>query len=404
MRLEGTCFADGQGIFPALGASLFWAVWGYKFDRPRLEENLRLLSEHDFDFIRCFAQVGPRYWEDRTIDPGWADYDAVLAGTIDLAYDSFGLRTELTLFGGTELTPTPGARRAFVDRVLNILQPRAHKVIFIEIANESFHDSIFGAEKIPELRELAEGAMQQSPNLVTISTPPPGEDGCALYKDSGISLGSIHFPRDTRGPAGMWGPVFAPRDYPYACMPAACVNNEPIGPGASVASEDDPARLVAAALMTYLAGMPAYVYHSHGGIWGGGERSRGQANLWEHPRVRETLKGLQRMKQVLPPGLMQWRARTTAPQVTLNPPGERTPGTDSFTVQSGAQCAFLAVGAWKAQCSQEGLLQVYALPEFNLVADRKVAASEVVELDGNTEESLACFGLFSGIAREKGLN
>jgi hypothetical protein len=51
-------------------------------------------------------------------------------------------------------------------------------------------------------------------------------------------------------------------------------NNEPIGPGASVNSESDPVKLVAAAIATYVSNLPMYVFHSGAGV-------RGDQDLWE---------------------------------------------------------------------------------------------------------------------------
>ncbi len=45
-------------------------------------------------------------------------------------------------------------------------------------------------------------------------------------------------------------------------------SNEPIGPGSSVTSESDPIKLCAAAVFTYIANLPAYVYHSRAGVFG----------------------------------------------------------------------------------------------------------------------------------------
>ena len=44
-------------------------------------------------------------------------------------------------------------------------------------------------------------------------------------------------------------------------------SNEPIGPGSSVSSESDPIKLCSAAVFAYLAGLPAYVFHSSAGVY-----------------------------------------------------------------------------------------------------------------------------------------
>jgi hypothetical protein len=45
-------------------------------------------------------------------------------------------------------------------------------------------------------------------------------------------------------------------------------SNEPIGPGSSVASENDPIKLVMAAAFAWTAGLPMYVFHSKAGVAG----------------------------------------------------------------------------------------------------------------------------------------
>ncbi|MBI2433432.1 MAG: hypothetical protein HYV26_11230, partial [Candidatus Hydrogenedentes bacterium] len=391
VRLDGTGFVDDGGPFPALGASLFWAVWGFKQDRARLEENLETLAGHDVDFIRYFAQVGPKYWEDRTVDPHWPDYDEMLAGAIDLAY-AHGLRTELTIFGGTDNTPDPASRRAFVERVCTIVRPRAEKVIFIEIANEYYHDSIFGLGGEPEIRTLAALVQSALPNLVTLSAPRSDEEGCALYGptppapasplpsasslQTTVSLGSIHFSRDIHQAEGPWRPVRLPWDYPPPCFPRAGVNNEPIGPGASVASDEDPTRLIAAAISTFLAGLPAYVYHSHAGIWGGGQRSHGEVNLLDHPTAAATLAGYARMKQLLPPDVATWEKSAAGrlpffhPHAATTPPQPSLPGI--YATCHAGRCIALLIGVkddLTFTAASEVVLRVYGLPALSVEQD-----------------------------------
>ncbi|HUP38600.1 MAG TPA: hypothetical protein VM115_00660, partial [Vicinamibacterales bacterium] len=105
VRAEGRAVADTAGPFNALGATMFWAAWAYKFDRSRLERNLEVLSAAGVDYVRVLGSVGGTSWEDRTTDPRWPDYDAIIAGMTDLAYDRYGLRTQWTIFGGAPFTP-----------------------------------------------------------------------------------------------------------------------------------------------------------------------------------------------------------------------------------------------------------------------------------------------------------
>jgi hypothetical protein len=55
-------------------------------------------------------------WEDRETDPRWPDYDPIIAGMTDLAYDRYGIRVQWTLFGGAPFTASEMSRAALVDR------------------------------------------------------------------------------------------------------------------------------------------------------------------------------------------------------------------------------------------------------------------------------------------------
>ena len=111
VHTEGRAVADAAGPFNALGATLFWGAWGYKFERARLERNLATLNAAGIDYVRVLGSVGGASWADRQTDPGWEDYDAIIAGVTDLVYDRYGMRVQWTLFGGAPFTP-PGAARA----------------------------------------------------------------------------------------------------------------------------------------------------------------------------------------------------------------------------------------------------------------------------------------------------
>src|SRR4029450_9126277 len=59
VRVDGQALRDDGGVFNPMGASLFWLAWAVKFDRPRLESNLRTLADAGFEYVRAFGVVGP---------------------------------------------------------------------------------------------------------------------------------------------------------------------------------------------------------------------------------------------------------------------------------------------------------------------------------------------------------
>lgn len=138
VRFDRHVAVDDGGPFNALGASLFWAAWGYQHDRTRLESNLLALSG-TFDYIRVLGVVGPSSgWEDRTVDARDPTYATTIAGLTDLAYDAFGLRVQWTIFGGTDSTPSSSERERLIDRFAAMAIGREHKIFAFEIVNEGF--------------------------------------------------------------------------------------------------------------------------------------------------------------------------------------------------------------------------------------------------------------------------
>jgi hypothetical protein len=330
VRTQGRAFVDDRGPFAALGASLFWAAWGYRHDRARLEKNLAFLADHGFDYIRALGEVGGEHWHDRQIDPRWPDYDAVIAGLTDLAYDKYGLRVEWAIFGGVNFSVTPAAREALIDRFARIAAGREHKILLIEIGNESWQTGFPHPDGTAELRGLAARLKSKlaeagaKPILRAITSPAgpeayrktvedpiptdPHVGFRATYDGAGADVGTVHLDR-TRSDDG-WNPVRQPWEYrALPGMPPAGSNDEPIGPDSSVASEHDPMRLVMAAVVTYVSGMAGYTYHTKAGIWGGGTgkdgQARGHGDLWAYaPQITD---GFRAMKRYVPSNITTWR-------------------------------------------------------------------------------------------------
>ncbi|MBI4617356.1 MAG: hypothetical protein HY720_27345, partial [Planctomycetes bacterium] len=276
VRLSANSLEDDQGKFNALGATLFWAAWGYKFDRPRLEAALQVLSKNGFDYFRALGVVGdpngPDYWDGREIDWRWSDYASVIAGLTDLAYDTYGLRVEWTLIGdGQKNIPRTSDRVALADLFLNISRGREQKIIHFEIANEYWQNGFSGPSGLAELRDLSRYMKDRTDILVAASAPAGGadQDVFDVYDGGVADIATIHFDRDTTKTEGPWRPVRQPWEHAYR-QPRVPVgsNNEPIGPGSSVASENEPVRLVAAMIATHVSNIPMYVFHSRAGVRG----------------------------------------------------------------------------------------------------------------------------------------
>jgi hypothetical protein len=307
-RVEGRALADDGGPFPALGATLFWAAWAYRHDRPRLDAHLALLADHRFDYIRALGVVGRQpYWAGREIDWRWPDYDEVIAGLTDHAYDRYGLRVEWTLFGDADqVIPEPADRERLVDRFLKMSAGREHKIIHFELANESWQNGFEGPGGVAQLQALTRRLASQTAIPVAISASDGHEcaDHQALYKGMDVEIITEHFDRDVRGPLGRWGPVaatWAIRNCPD--LPPVISNNEPIGPRSSVESETDPHYLLAGAVASYMASVGLYVFHTDAGVLG-------REPLIDMPGAPAMLRGFAAMKRYLPPDIAAWRRHT----------------------------------------------------------------------------------------------
>lgn len=282
VALEGRALRDDGGVFNGLGVSYFQALRRVKTDRERFLSDVRFLASCGFQYMRVLTMVGHhRVWKDREIAPAafknregeiveaWPDYWEQLAAMIDLAYEA-GLRTQLTVFADAQgIMPDKAARREHLRRVIEVTKGREHKVILIEIGNEAWQNGFPGKEGIAELRALGRQAKEQTDILIALSAPDgqTNEALLELYEGSGADIATEHFSRDIRAEGG-WQPVrdvFRVNSAP-ALPPVS--SNEPIGPGASVASENDPLRLACAGAYAWMSGLPMYVFHCHAGVTG----------------------------------------------------------------------------------------------------------------------------------------
>jgi hypothetical protein len=311
VRASNYSLADDQGEFSALGATMMWALWGYKYDRARLEANLDFLARSGIQYIRALGTLGARfgvkysdYWRDRWMSTEWNDYDEMIAGLTDLAYDKYGIRVQWTVFGGA-FGYSQDERRQVIDRFLAMSRGREHKIIHFEIGNESWQTGFEGDSGASEIRGLSRYMNDRTDILVAVSDP--GESGsCEAMKrfyDGGVAdIGTVHFDRSLNYADNYWRPIRQPWGYHNEMHcgftpPRIGSNNEPIGPGASVAADENPLRMVTAALITYLSRLPLYVFHSDAGI-------RGTTNFYDYAVPATQAFGA--MSSYLPAGITNW--------------------------------------------------------------------------------------------------
>lgn len=304
VRVSGRAVADDRGPFPALGVSLFWALWAYKHDPARLDTHLKLLADHNVDYIRALGVVGRQpAWAGRVIDSRWPDYDEMIAGLTDHVFDFYGLRIQWTIFGDADqMVPESADRVKLVDRFLSMSKGREHKIMHFEVANESWQNGFEGPDGLEELRTLARrlDAGTDIPVAASDSDGHECADHLAMYRGLNLQILTEHFPRAGDDKTGRWAPVIAPWNV-HACkgLPPVVSNNEPIGPLSSVASETDPVKIVAAAVASWMAGVGLYVFHTDAGVWG-------RDSITAMPGANAILDGLAAARRYVPGDIANW--------------------------------------------------------------------------------------------------
>jgi hypothetical protein len=308
VRVVGHSLVDDDGPFLGLGVSYFTALWRCKYDRQRLESDLKFLSRQGFNYYRMLSMVGwYGAWSGREIAPvsftnregrpvnAWPDYWQQLRDLIDLAYDRYGLRTQITIFADAQLMPGKAARIEHLRKLLTeVLPGRENKILLLEVANEAWQNGFPADQGVADLREFTKYLAQRTQIPVAISSNHENSFR-ALYASSAADIATWHFSRDRRTDGG-WKPVYDCWDVAALpdCPPVS--SNEPIGPGASVNVETEPLRLVMAAAFAYVAKLPMYVYHSDAGVFG---------------KTRfENMPGIERffpLLRLLPPDMANWR-------------------------------------------------------------------------------------------------
>ncbi len=393
VRSHKRAVADAAGPFNALGATLFWGAWAYKFDRVRLDRNLKAVGAAGIDYIRVLGSVGGDGWEDRQTDPRWDDYDAIIAGTTDLAYDQYGVRVQWTLFGGAPFTSDPKARESVVDRFAAMARGREHKIFAFEIANESWQNGFPGPEGIAELRRLGKRLTDRTDVLVALSAPATGAT-CDTYAGSGADAMTVHYPRQF-GDEGPTAPLIRPWTVAESgdancrgALPGIVLNNEPIGPESSVEQDDSPSRIAAAYVMTFLAGNAAYVLHTGPGIRGGGAADLGvspprHAHFSELPGFESIAPALAAARKYLPRGLANWTRHSP------DTAGAPLHGYKRlYTASSGPRFVALAVGVGKGvtvRSRVDASLEIRDAATGQVIKRLKVTPGTGIPLSGGQE-------------------
>jgi hypothetical protein len=282
VQLWGNSLVLKSGPFNGLGVTYMQALRRCKYDRTRFQSDLAFLASKEFQYIRVLSMVGwyPA-WQGKEIAPvsftsqngtyvpAWPDYWQQFRDMIDIAYDTYGIRTEVTIFADAQLMPDKADRIAHMQTMLTNLAGREHKIMHLEVANEAWQNGFPGEQGKADLREFAQYLADRTTIPVAISSPDDTSDAgiTNLYSGSAADIATVHFSRDIGTVEGGWLPVRDPWRTGLSGVPPMS-SNEPIGPGASVNVENDPIKLVMAAAFAWGAGLPLYVFHSDAGVFG----------------------------------------------------------------------------------------------------------------------------------------
>ena len=318
---------DDAGVFHPLGLTFFWALFGWKYERARIMAHLKWFATKRFDYLRILGEVD---WQGRSIEPLWPDYEDILQGFVDAAYDH-GMRTEVTIVGGRQFDDA-GRRRmipsTFAKRVSDALRDRAHKVMHFECCNEW---NRLDKCSMDDLRKMGTILSMSSPNLASLSCPAGerehaqmsdeqyetlmlAEDKPTQYsgyddmilatKQSGCSAFTIH-PRRSSHDAG-WSHVR--QGYDFKDFPGPTWNNEPEGPQSSVVSMSNPLQLACCRLLGIMCGGAGYVLHVGQGVTGVSDPAHGRpGNMWEVDNIDAIMDAVRGCDVLMPDGIENWR-------------------------------------------------------------------------------------------------
>lgn len=335
VRMEGTSLADDQGYWFADAVTLFPAislVHNYPDQATKWCDQLR---KYGVQAARVLAVVGGGSvpvggthvdpWKHHVSDPRSGDFAERLARTTDYLYDECGVRTAWTLFGGVDNAPSFADQVRVAQIWLDVMRPRLSKVAWVEVSNESWQTGFGGKED--RLRELARILRANLPSNFPISiSATPEFDVVAELKAMYGGLGGAanmhtpHLSRDVWKADGPWRPVRQPWGWAEGMPsdgPRAAIDNEPIGPGSSVAVERNASRLVMTWVVAKVARMTGRVFHTDAGVWachianefagGHDDGLRGRfCNLDEEPGAAAALDAQQKLREHLPSDMHTW--------------------------------------------------------------------------------------------------
>ena len=249
------------------------------------------LQKYKYDFNRVLGDVA---WTGLETDSTWPGYQELAASMVDASYDEYGIRTQITITGGSKRD-----HLRTTDMWVEIIKGREHKFLYAEPVNER---NIKEQDLIVKMgRKLLATGLLVAPGY--------GDDYGGVMKEllakGAGNAASVHLSRtasdfDWRFVRQGWDV----KDYKW---PTSL--GEGKGPLSSVSSCSDPLRLAMSRAVGILCGGGSFILHNGAGIYGvpkEGSTGFRPANLWETPGIDAIMTAVRDIDSILPEGVEDW--------------------------------------------------------------------------------------------------
>jgi len=279
-RLFGSrCMGDDEGPKLYVGLSRFAWLWFWKHDRDRVLRELDADRAAGYRFGRVLAQVGdpkePKdFWAGRIVDPDWPDYEELIHGLNGAAKER-GHLIEWTIIGkGGPYDRNQTGRVRLVSRVAGVLAREPGAVLFGEIMNEP---NVITTITGDELKALASVAKSMAPMIPWATgafwfAPEDGKEtdpqryDRALKRTQSADLDIEHLDRDMSRGEGQDRPWR--QGWDHALTGRRWDDNEAVGVGSSVTSENRPNVLRSHRAVNFVCRAFASTLHGKPGVRG----------------------------------------------------------------------------------------------------------------------------------------
>ena len=283
---------DDRGAQNWVGVSRFYHGWAMIHDRDRVLRDQDRDVANGLDYQRVMFQVGENhpndYWYGVCADHTDLRHRSSVRWLLEQARQR-GIRVLATLIGKGNGMDRQSVRAQYVREMADILRDFPDVVMLRQVMNEP---GIQGRVTLRELRDLEAillGVDAEGPTSTGAHGDEDGGDAFANTASWGM-VGTPHFDRDITKSEMQDRPWRQPWDWGLVGKPLC--DDEPIGPGASVASEVRANVLRSHRAVALVSGCFATCFHPDQGI-------RGFGNAEDVPGYVET----PRAKRFLPPGI-----------------------------------------------------------------------------------------------------